>query len=506
MKKIIIPILTVLFLSSCSDYLDEVSRTDLTAGLIYSTEEGLESAVVGLYNLERDYYTHHPEGRHAFSIMLGTDISVYRTSGDDGAAYYDANMNPTNWTVGSIWRHHHKIVDRANSVIKNVEDVSMTETKRNQLLAEAKCFRAHSYFHLYRLYENIYVTEEPWTDVDINISPSSRAEIFNLIRKDLDFAIDHLAWIPEQSGRYNQATARHLRADLALWEEDYAEAERQALTIINEGPHHLLNDVRDVFEPDDLDHAESLHVVHFNITEPGNERKFHRFPLLFMPRYDMVNGLQSSYEYGGLAWGRAYPNNYVLSLYDTTDQRYKHWYQITFLYNDPDGLPAGKEIGDTVEISPASFFMQLHPGSRKYIDHSRSLSSLASYKDIIVYRLAQTYLFAAEALMRQGKNSEALKYINPLRERAGVPELTEINQDILLEVHARELALEGHRWYMLKRLGILVERVREFGGEADKPNHRINIQPYHVRKPIPQTEVELIDGYPQNEGYETIGN
>ncbi len=506
MKKIIIPLLSLILISSCSDFLDEVSKTDLTAGLVYSTQEGLESAVVGLYNLERDIYTHHPEGRHAFSIMLGTDISVYRTSGDDGAAYYDANMNPTNWTVGSIWRHHHKIIDRANSVISNAEEVSMTEERRNQIIAEAKCFRAHSYFHLYRLYENIYVTEKPWTNVDIDISPSPKSVIFDLIRKDLDFAIDHLDWVPEQLGRYTQATARHLRADFALWEEDYAEAERQAISVINESPHQLLDNVNDVFEPDDLDHAEALHVVHFNLTEPGNERKFHRFPLLFMPRYDMVNGLQASYEYGGLCWGRAYPNNYVLSLYDTADHRYKNWYQIHFLYNDPSGLPSGKEIGDTVSVSPGSFFMQLHPGSRKYIDLSRSLSSLASYKDIIVYRLAQTYLFAAEALMKQEKNTEALKYLNALRKRAGVSELTEINEEILLEEHARELALEGHRWYMLKRLGVLVERVRTYGGEADKPIHRVNIQPYHVRKPIPQTEVELIDGYPQNEGYETIGN
>ena len=53
MKNIIIPILALFMVSSCSDYLEEVSKTDLTAGLVFSTEEGLESAVVGLYNLER---------------------------------------------------------------------------------------------------------------------------------------------------------------------------------------------------------------------------------------------------------------------------------------------------------------------------------------------------------------------------------------------------------------------------------------------------------------------
>jgi hypothetical protein len=308
MKKLLYKFLFIsLIVSSCSDFLDETSETDLTAGLVYSTKEGLESAVVGLYNLERDYYTNHAEGRHAFSIMLGTDISVYRTSGDDGAAFYDANMNSTNWTASFLWGHHYRIIERSNSIIYNANMVDMTESERNQILAEAKCFRANSYFHLYRLFENIYVTEDPSTDLEMDIKPSEKSVAFDLIRKDLDFAIEHLDWVAKNSGRYTQAVARHLRAKFALWEEDYAEAESQAVTIIEESPHHLLTNVRDIFEPNELNHAEALHVVHFNLTEPGSDRKFHRFPLLFMPRYDYVNGLVASYEYGGLCWGRAYP-------------------------------------------------------------------------------------------------------------------------------------------------------------------------------------------------------
>ncbi len=504
MKKLLIFLLIFSLVNSCMEFLEEESVTDLTAGLIYSTKEGLESAVVGLYNLERDYYTIHPEAYHAFSIMLGTDISVFRTSGDAGAAYYDANLNPTSWTVNSLWGQYYRITERASAIIKNVETVDMTEQERAKISAEARCFRARAYFTLYRLWENIYVTDQPSTSLDISILPSEKEEIFDLIRDDLNFAIDHLEWTPKEQGRYTQAVARHLRADLALWENDYVEAEAQTKAIIEQSPHQLLDNIEDIFGPDDLDHAEALYVTHFNLVEPGTERKFHRFPLLFMPRYDMVNGLKASEEYGGLCWGRAYPNDYLLSLYDTTDIRYKEWYQLFFLYNDPDNLPAGKSIGDTATVNAASFFMQLHPGCRKYIDHSRDLSSLASYKDIIVYRLAETYLFAAEALMRQDREDDALFYINELRSRAGLDDLETLNEEIFLEEHARELALEGHRWFTLKRMGVLVERVRLYGGEADKPAHRINIKEHHVRKPIPQTEIELIEGYPQNEGYEIL--
>src|SRR6056297_970990 len=141
MNKLLLILIIPALLTSCSDFLQEESVTDLTAGLVYSTPEGLQSAVVGLYNLEREYYTIHPEAYHAFSIMLGTDISVFRTSGDAGAAYYDANLNPTSWTVNSLWGQYYRITERANSIIKNAETVEMKPEERASIVAETKCFR-----------------------------------------------------------------------------------------------------------------------------------------------------------------------------------------------------------------------------------------------------------------------------------------------------------------------------------------------------------------------------
>ncbi len=117
---------------------------------------------------------------------------------------------------------------------------------------------------------------------------------------------------------------------------------------------------------------------------------------------------------------------------------------------------------------------------------------------MVEFRLAETYLVAAEGYMRSGNNALALQYINKLRERAygnSTHNFTFINQDLLLDEQARELGQEGKRWEMLKRLNLLVDRVKLYN-----PTAGVNIQPYHVRWPIPRSFVQLT-GFPQNEGY-----
>ena len=82
---------------------------------------------------------------------------------------------------------------------------------------------------------------------------------------------------------------------------------------------------------------------------------------------------------------------------------------------------------------------------------------------------------------------------------------------MLADEQARELAMEGDRWNFLKREGLLIDYVRQFGGEQVKNDKgvvmnddvriRSNIQAFHVRWPIPQTQIDIMKTFPQNEGY-----
>lgn len=71
-----------------------------------------------------------------------------------------------------------------------------------------------------------------------------------------------------------------------------------------------------------------------------------------------------------------------------------------------------------------------------------------------LFRLAETYLQLAEAYNEYGNSQEALKYLNAVHNRAGLPSITETDQAKLRAIIQREDAIEffqeNHRYYNSK--------------------------------------------------------
>ena len=107
-------------------------------------------------------------------------------------------------------------------------------------------------------------------------------------------------------------------------------------------------------------------------------------------------------------------------------------------------------------------------------------------------------------MILNGNNDQnAINYLNRIRTRAGVDTLNFIDQNTVLEERARELSFEGQRWYTLKRMGVLFERITQFAGnDGYKDAARENMQPHYVNFPIPSDQLDLMGpDYPQNDGY-----
>jgi starch-binding outer membrane protein, SusD/RagB family len=65
--------------------------------------------------------------------------------------------------------------------------------------------------------------------------------------------------------------------------------------------------------------------------------------------------------------------------------------------------------------------------------------------------LADVYLIYAEAILDVNP-SEALTYVNLVRERAGVTPLTTVTWDDIFNERIKEFAMEGQAWYEFTRL------------------------------------------------------
>ena len=125
-------------------------------------------------------------------------------------------------------------------------------------------------------------------------------------------------------------------------------------------------------------------------------------------------------------------------------------------------------------------------------------------------RYADVLLLLAECLNNQGQPSQALPYLNDVRKRAGLADVTTTDQSQLSDIIAHErrveLAFENHRWLDLVRTDKAIEVMNAFGVKMKAKYSYLLDRAYQVNEdklilPIPQTELTLNDQLDQNPGY-----
>ncbi len=235
----------------------------------------------------------------------------------------------------------------------------------------------------------------------------------------------------------------------------------------------------------ELKNSETLWALQFKQGVDGEANKIN-FNL--MPNYaELIPGSKYSVEEGGRGFGWLTLNNYLRNLLNAypNDTRVKGTYYIQdYLYNDPATVPNPALLGTKIvhatwkEFATASadrnfWFIRLNAGCKKYFPDNGIPTENNQYKNIMMARLAETFLFASEAnlmlnnigTINDGPLAKtALGQLNAVRARAGIPKIAAINIDSILNEQAKELAFEGRRMYMLKRTGKLFDYVKDHAG------------------------------------------
>ena len=524
-------ILALATLSGCTDkWLYPESQTAPTSEFLFTNAEGLQKAIIGLYMKDRGivYDSDENEGNGDVYVVTMmdycTDLMVFRAGTAASFARLD-NYKSDSGHFQQYWNRHYSIIGKANEIIARAKELDLSDPEVGWPYGEACLFRARSYFLLYQRFERLYLTTEP-TTVDNAFGRTFRAaskeEIFTQIKADLAEAEKYLDWNYPQRGRLNKAVAKHIRAQVAMWEEDWDEAIKQVDEIFTKDTyHHMDTDTWTIFDGADLSSPEILYCFQYSQnpgggnTVSGGVVKGHRISLVVTPMYRSEGGMIMTNEYGGYGWGRVYPNSYLLSLYDkANDRRYTDLFVHGYKFNDPKNAKYGQDYVPT----KANYIGRGHPATKKYMDfgytHPDEPDKTTSFKDMPVYRLAETALIGCEAYFHKDgpASTDALKYYNMTWERAGNAHFDgPLTLENILEETARECHFEGVRWNQLKRLGLLAERVRAHAGdskaddpmlESDYDQPRKNFKDERDwRWPIPLKQLDQMPGFGQNPGW-----
>jgi len=533
---------------SCNKTLQEYNPGGLTAQAVYSTPEGFETLVNAAYSYERWWYG--KEEGYCLSEM-GTDIwDAGQAAPDPGLTDYK-NLQGADSYVEGLWEHLYAAVNVCNYGIQHIDEAGLDGDTKKTRNAELHFLRAFYYWHIVETWGAAPMPTEATDGIQTTATKTPVEDIYKQIFADLKAAIADLPVSTGDYGRVTKPAAEAFMARMDITRGNYQDALDLATGVINNYNFKLVPNYADLWPMDkqaDAESSEVIYAVNYStdltlndrqddiLFPDGHSRGGNNGHLDFLMKYDDLPGLQRSIEYGR-PFVRFMPTKFLMNLYDLSkDSRFTGSFQTAWLCNNLASAPSGMAIGDTAvvvtnQVVSASeravkkyriydiddtykadglvndnmHFVQLS----KFMDPTRSsINEQVSARDVFVIRLPEMYLIAAEAELKLGHAQKAADYINVIRERAALPgkkasmdiAAGDVTIDFILDEYAREFAGEQMRWFLLKREGKLISRVKSYN-----PNAAVNIQSYHTLRPIPQSQLDAVTNpgdFKQNEGYQ----
>lgn len=502
MKRIKYILLLIVSFSviGCSDYIDNEVTGKQTLDNYYSNFSEAEKAIIGCYASlsPQDWW------EMDFFWMVGDICSDDAFKGNNNVGdqrdfgnLADFNINSSNEWLDIKWRYTYQGIFRCNLAIKNIPNAPIETSQANAFVAEAKFLRGLFYFELVKNWGGVPLLTEPLSVSEANLSRSSEAEIWAQI--EIDFS-DASAVLPHKSERSSENIGRATKeaaiaylAKAALYQKKYPEAQSYAQEVINSGEYNL---------NDTFDKVWSIH------NPNGNESIF-EIQNSYNELYDSGSALcvlSRSRADGG--WGFCTPSSHLDN----------------FMGDDPRRVHTIIRHGEYVDDDHPSYDTDPSQNmtgriNRKYYlsfdDRPASSEHTRSGLNHILLRYADLLLMHAEAAYQNGDENSARTSLNSVRDRVGLGNISSTGQQLLADIFTErrlELAMEGHRYYDLKRSERLGNAMSDFldynlntntdAYDAGNDEGKFFNSSIHIMFPIPQSEIDLSNGLiTQNPGY-----
>lgn len=507
MKKNILFIFSLLILCSCgNDFLLTAPEQQLTDGNFYITESDFRQATVGIYNPLR----HH---NYATSCWImgemrsdNTHYNHYSASRmktlEEICNFLDTSQNEN---TDSYWSISYNAIAKANTVIDRIEGKNFAESFKKQILGEAKFIRAYVYFELVKFFGGVPLNIHEVTSPDEAFIPRNTVEeVYSQIIEDVKYAIDNLPEVTEfpADGRATKGAAKMLYAYVLMTkpDRDYPEAEKQLKDITNMN-YDLLDNFKDVYDTSKKNSKEHIFSIQYLMGDYGLESKF---LYQFLPKTsdtELATGVKAANNINDGGWN--IPTAKMIESYEPGDKRLNTSVAVA-VGRSTDGEVLVYE--DILEVGDPK--IQQHDYAKPFINKYRSPHTKVNNTNdnFPVYRYADALLLLAENLVEQGRPGEAAPYINKVRARAGLPDLTVVTAEAVANERKHELAFENKRWHDLIRTGKAIEVMTEYGKYIKTvdimiPSNAYNITQEKLLFPIPYREITTNPLIKQNAGY-----
>lgn len=497
-KYITLLSLVMISLFSCSeDFLDKTDPTVLVASSYYQTETQVEQAVNGVYGQLQSLMRNQWQYNEFITDNTTLDFNVgNRGQGPALEAIEFWQINASTPNITGLYNSIYQALVNINTTLTKLPAAKFADERKKQFEGELKFIRAYYYFLLVQYFgEVILITEPLATPSEAYAFQRQPVEkVYELIHSDLNTAISSLpeSYNAANTGRATKGAALALLGKVHLTRKQYGEAISALNQVLSLG-YSLLDDYADVFDPENKNHAESIFDIQFQGDNLLGEHS--NFIYTFAPRESAGAVINFSGQNGG---GWNIPSKDIIAAYEDGDLRKEVSLQEGYTNNDGVWVPV--------------------PFINKY-NHPHTVLG-ATNDNWPVIRYADVLLMLAEAINEQsGPTTESYGYLNAIRLRADLPELSGLDKDSFREAVLKErrieLAFENHRWFDLKRTKTPDELAAFLNayGEIEKsdpttsrggiPFSSADFQfaPYEALFPIPANELRINSNLTQNSGY-----
>lgn len=464
--------------TSCgNDWLDLEPSTSVETETSINVLSDIEFTLNGIYSIMKHSYAY--SGRLVYyGDVTGDDMQAVSSTKRTGN-YYRFNFTKDSGP-STHWSYPYSIIQSCNLILNNVDKISVAsgeEAYRDDLKGQALAIRGMALFDLTRIYGYPYLKDwgtslgvpivKTTSTIDSKPARNTVAECYAEIISDLESSTQLLSG-KFNKGKFNRWAAMTLLSRVYLYKGDNENALKMAEEAI----------------------------------KGAEKNKF---------------ALWSNEEYP-TAWGNdasaSKPGEVLFEMVNlTTDSPGKESMGYLSSYNGYDDLCVTVSFYHLLKQDPKDVRLKLLSFDKTYYAYVNKYQPQEGENiadaNIPLIRLSEAYLNAAEAAVKEGDNATAVKYLNPIVQRANPANSVEdkvLTLDDVLNERRKELVGEGHRMYDLMRNGLPVKRVNETDKAISKTKHNTAYMEYdwnffRIVLPIPKAEIDTNPNIQQNPGY-----